>query len=76
MHLPLGDSRAGGPSINVGGERNGLVSDEGRPRGEGTYGDLSAGNKGMFGECKWKKICSPAESYDRNLGKKQLLFFF
>lgn len=70
MHLPLGDSRAGGPSINVGGERNGLVSDEGRPRGEGTYGDLSAGNKGMFGECKWKEIWK--ESFDHNLGKKQL----
>lgn len=42
--LPLGDSLAGGPSINVGGERKGLVSEAGRPRGEGPYGDLSARN--------------------------------
>lgn len=55
MHLPLGDNRAGSPSITVGGERKGLVSDAGRPRGEGTYGDLSAGDKGVFGERKGKK---------------------
>lgn len=35
-----GESR-GGPSISVGGERKARVSDDGRPRGEGPYGDLS-----------------------------------
>lgn len=55
--VPLGDNRVGGPSINVGGERKGLVSDAGRPRGDGPYGDLSAGAEGEFGESKVKEIC-------------------
>lgn len=46
VFVPLGDNLAtGGPSTNVGGERNGLVSDPGRPRGEGPYNDLSARKK-------------------------------
>lgn len=50
--VPLGDSRAGGPSNNVGGDRKALVSDADRPRGDGPYGDLSAGGQGQFHECK------------------------
>lgn len=46
LFVPLGDSlAAGGPSTNVGGERKGLVSDPGRPRGDGPYNGLSARNK-------------------------------
>lgn len=52
--IPLGDSLAGGPSINVGGDRKALVSDAGRPRGDGPYGDLSARGEG---EGKVKEIC-------------------
>lgn len=56
--IPLGDSLAGGPSINVGGDRKALVSDAGRPRGDGPYGDLSAeSEQRQFGERKghlWK----------------------
>lgn len=44
--IPLGESRFGGPSSNVGGDRKALVSDAGRPRGEGPYGDLSPGCEG------------------------------
>lgn len=46
VYAPLGDSLAGGPSISVGGDRKALVSEAGRPRGEGPYGDLSAGGEG------------------------------
>lgn len=46
VRIPRGDSRAGGSSINVGGDRKALVSDAGRPRGDGPYGDLSAGGQG------------------------------
>lgn len=43
VFVPLGDNlAAGGPSTKVGGERKGLVSDPGRPRGDGPYNDLSA----------------------------------
>lgn len=46
VFVPLGDNlAAGGPSTKVGGERKGLVSDPGRPRGDGPYNDLSARNK-------------------------------
>ena len=48
--IPLGDNRGDGPSINVGGERKALVSDAGRPTGEGPYGDLSAGGGEEFSE--------------------------
>lgn len=48
VHLPLGDSRTGGPSINVGGERRALVSDDGRPI-EGLYIEVSAKDEGKFG---------------------------
>lgn len=57
--IPLGDSLAGGPSINVGGDRKGLVSDADRPRGDGPYGDLSAGGQGQFSECKVKQNLWP-----------------
>ena len=50
--VPLGDSLAGGPSINVGGDRKGLVSDAGRPRGDGPYGDLSARGDRQFFETR------------------------
>lgn len=43
LRIPLGESLFGGPSSNVGGDRKALVSDAGRPRGEGPYGDLSPG---------------------------------
>lgn len=38
--INCGESR-GGPSISVGGDRKARVSEEGRLRGEGPYGDLS-----------------------------------
>lgn len=49
--IPLGESLLGGPSSNVGGDRKALVSDAGRPRGEGPYGDLSPGREGGS-ECR------------------------
>lgn len=62
--LPLGDNRVGGPSINVGGERKGLVSDAGRPRGDGPYGDLSARGERKLSESKVKEIWGPSGSTD------------
>ena len=55
--IPLGDSLLG-PSINVGGERKALVSDAGRPSGDGPYGDFSTGGHWELSQCKQEKICT------------------